>query len=66
MKLRLFVFGSSAILFAWLAATFCLETPLGNYPRLGRGSAPISAKNDEAGKTISITDATDTPVVASK
>lgn len=65
MKLRLFVIGSSVVLMAWLAMTFILETPLGSYPRLGRGSAPISAKSDP-GKPFNIADPADNPAVVSK
>jgi hypothetical protein len=65
MKLRLFVIGSSTVLMAWLATTYFLETPLGSYPRLGRGSAPISAKNDP-GKALELADPADNPVVVSK
>lgn len=44
MKVRIFVTGSAALFAAWLGLTFVREVPRENYPELGRGSLPVSAK----------------------
>lgn len=46
MKVRVFVTGSAAFFAAWLAVTFVREVPQENYPRLGKGSLPLSAQAD--------------------
>jgi hypothetical protein len=66
MKLRLFVIGFSAVLMAWLSATYFLETPLENYPRFGRGSAPIFSSRGETPKPLDLADPAEKPEVVSK
>jgi hypothetical protein len=46
MKVRIFVSASAAVFAAWLGLTFVREVPRENYPELGRGSHPVSAKVD--------------------
>jgi hypothetical protein len=44
MKIRLFVSGCAAFFATWLTVTYLREVPHENYPRLGRGSLPVSAQ----------------------
>jgi hypothetical protein len=44
MKIRLFVTGSAAFFAAWVAVTYVREVPHEGYPRLGKGSMPLSAE----------------------
>lgn len=44
MKIRFFVTGSAAFFAAWLAVTYVREVPHEDYPRLGKGSLPLSAQ----------------------
>ena len=44
MKVRFFVTGSAAFFAAWLAVTYVREVPHEDYPRLGKGSLPVSAQ----------------------
>ncbi len=44
MKIRFFVTGSAAFFAAWLAVTYVREVPHEEYPRLGKGSLPLSAQ----------------------
>lgn len=43
MSIHHFIGGSSAILLAWLGATFLHEVPSERYPKLDRSNSPISA-----------------------
>lgn len=47
MKIRLFVTSSAVFFAAWLGITFFYQVPEENYPQLGRGSLPISAKAEK-------------------
>lgn len=51
MKIRVFVTGSAAFFAAWLALTYVREVPHENYPRLGKGSLPVSAEAAPAAAT---------------
>lgn len=44
MKIRFFVTGSAAFFAAWLAVTYVRDVPHEEYPRLGKGSLPLSAQ----------------------
>lgn len=44
MKIRFFVTGSAAFFAAWLAVTYVRDVPHEDYPRLGKGSMPLSAQ----------------------
>jgi hypothetical protein len=44
MKIRVFVTGSAAFFAAWLMLTFVRQVPHEHYPRLGKGSLPVSAE----------------------
>lgn len=46
MKASVFVCASACVFSAWLAVTFLRDVPAKDYPTLGRGSVPISAKRD--------------------
>ncbi len=67
MKIRFFVTGSAAFFAAWLAVTYVREVPHEDYPRLGKGSLPLSAQatpeqpvlpdvEDEAAPEIALAD----------
>ena len=44
MRVQFFVSGSAALLALWLGVTFFRKVPQDNYPVLGKGSMPVSAK----------------------
>lgn len=66
MKVRLFVTMTATVLATWLGVTFFREVPQENYPQLGRGSLPVSAKTEpkEQESLLSLEDESDEPMAA--
>jgi len=59
MKIRVFVSTSAGVLLLWLGVTYFREVPYKNYPRLGKGSRPMTAEVEpvkESGALISLKD----------
>lgn len=46
MKASVFVCASALLFASWLTITYLREVPPKDYPSLGRGSVPLSAKKD--------------------
>lgn len=59
MKIRVFVSTSAGVLLLWLGVTYVREVPYQNYPRLGKGSLPMTTEvvpAKESGALISLED----------
>jgi len=55
MKIRNFIGVSSAILLAWLGATYLHKVPTDNYRQQERSSSPLTGKTvDTAGEMIAV------------
>lgn len=53
MNIQSFIGVSSAILLAWLGATYLHKVPTESYPKQGRSSSPITGQSeDTSGKMI--------------
>jgi hypothetical protein len=66
MKVSLFVTSSAALLAMWLGVTFFREVPAEKYPKLGKGSLPLSARAKPEGESkplISLEQEPEEPVV---
>jgi hypothetical protein len=50
MKVRVFVSTTAGLLLLWLGVTYVREVPYENYPRLGKGSQPLSAEAKSGGE----------------
>jgi len=48
MKASVFVCASALLFASWLAVTYLREVPTKDYPSLGRGSVPLSAKKESS------------------
>ena len=46
MKASVFVCASALLFASWLSVTFLRPVPSKDYPNLGRGSVPVSAKKE--------------------
>ena len=46
MKASVFVCASALLFASWLTVTYLREVPPKDYPSLGRGSVPLSAKKE--------------------
>lgn len=46
MKASVFVCTSALLFASWLSVTFLREVPSKDYPTLGKGSVPVSAKKE--------------------
>jgi len=67
MKVPVFVTSSAAVLAAWLGVTYFREVPAEKYPKLGKGSMPLSARAEPEGESkplISLEEEPEEPVAA--
>ncbi len=46
MKASVFVCASALLFASWLSVTFLREVPSKDYPTLGKGSVPVSARKE--------------------
>jgi hypothetical protein len=52
MNIRCFIGASSALLIAWLGATFVVEVPAERYRQQGHSSSPITGKAMPVGEEV--------------